>query len=307
MLRVSAAARGSATACESALPAVLVARCRRLAPTSTIVCAALVAACGGNGSGGTSVAGMSAAPTAYGSTVSWSVNGLGFDRGLAFSVTGGRCDGVAEAPGGSATQRTFTCRAKSIGELVGEVGDADGRRLARLRISIPLPVVRLALTQGTVDVELDPVAATITVNNFLDYVRAGFYDSTLMHRVIANFLIQGGGYTPGAPDPVSKPATAPPIALETGRGLSNLRGTIGMARGSDPNSATSQFYFNVADNTDLDYQGDERPGYAVFGHVVTGLDVVTAISVVPTQSVLSLGLADVPVTDVVVTTARQIR
>jgi cyclophilin family peptidyl-prolyl cis-trans isomerase len=273
-----------------------------------VATASLLASCGGSSDGSDpSVNSMAATPAAYGRTAVWVVAGLNLDRGVSFAITEGQCDNLAEVSGGTANQRQYTCRVASLGVLTGQVNDAGGNQLATLRVIIPTPVVVLTLPQGTIQLELDPVNAPISVNNFLDYVNSGFYNGTLLHRVIENFVIQGGGYTPGSPDPVDKTPTQPDIALESNNGLTNLRGTIAMARGSDPNSANSQYYINVVDNPQLDYQSDPQPGYAVFGHVISGLDVVDAISVVPTQSVPSLGLNDVPVTNVIVTTARQVK
>ncbi|MBK8864891.1 MAG: peptidylprolyl isomerase [Betaproteobacteria bacterium] len=249
---------------------------------------------------------MAATSAAYGSDALWTVSGLNLDRGIGLTITTGTCDGLTEVPGGSAFQRRFSCRPRSLGDLVAQVNDAGGSRIASLRVVIPKPVVQLDLEQGTIDLELDPVAAPVTVQNFLDYANGGFYDNTLFHRVIAGFVIQGGGYAPGSPDPEFQVPTRPPIVLESNNGLSNLRGTLAMARANEPNSATSQFYINVVDNPGLDYRSEEQPGYAVFGRVTAGLELVDAISVVPTRSVPP-ALLNLPVTDVVVLGARQVR
>ncbi len=141
--------------------------------------------------------------------------------------------------------------------------------------------VRLTTSMGDIVVELDAEKSPKTVANFLQYVKAGHYDNTVFHRVIDNFMIQGGGYKA---DLSEKPVRAP-IALESRNGLSNVRGSIAMARTSDPNSATSQFFINVNDNLRLD-QANARDGegYAVFGKVVDGMDVVEKIRVVPTSA-----------------------
>jgi peptidyl-prolyl cis-trans isomerase A (cyclophilin A) len=139
--------------------------------------------------------------------------------------------------------------------------------------------VRLATSMGDIVVELDADKAPKTVANFLQYVKAGQYNGTIFHRVIENFMIQGGGMTP---DMKEKP-TRPPIPLESRNGLSNVRGTIAMARTMDPNSATAQFFINVKDNPFLDAaNARDGNGYAVFGKVVEGLDVVDKIKAVPT-------------------------
>jgi peptidyl-prolyl cis-trans isomerase A (cyclophilin A) len=292
-------------------------RAPRLRYAAVALAVALAAACGGSVDDKPAVTGMAAAPAAYGRDMFWTVSGLNLDRGVGLAITSGTCDGLTESPGGTAFQRRFSCRPQSLGDLVAQVNDAGGSRIATLRVVIPRPVVQLAVAQGngdselepvgTIELELDPVAAPVTVQNFLDYVNEGFYGETIFHRVVAGFVIQGGGYTPGSPDPEFQQPTRPPIALESNNGLSNLRGTLAMARTSEPNSATSQFYINVVDNLALDYRSEQQPGYAVFGRVNAGLEVVDAISVVPTRSVPSLGLAHLPVTDIVVTTARQVR
>lgn len=141
--------------------------------------------------------------------------------------------------------------------------------------------VCMLTTQGEIVVELYPAQAPVTVANFLTYVNAGRYDNTLYHRVVAGFVVQGGGYTT-AFTPV---ATYPAIALESNNGLSNVRGTIAMARTSAPVSATSQFFINVVDNSAcLDFgntrMGCDSNGYAVYGKVIAGLDVVDKIAAV---------------------------
>ena len=140
--------------------------------------------------------------------------------------------------------------------------------------------VRLATSEGDIVIELDAEKAPKSVANFLQYVRAGHYDGTVFHRVIETFMIQGGGYKP---DLSEKPVRAP-IALESRNGLSNVRGTLAMARTGIPDSATSQFFVNVVDNLFLD-QANSRDGngYAVFGKVIDGMDVVDKIRVAPTR------------------------
>lgn len=136
------------------------------------------------------------------------------------------------------------------------------------------PRVELDTNQGRIVIELDPAKAPKTVDNFLAYVKKGHYNGTVFHRVIGSFMIQGGGFTP---DMKEKP-TGKPIPLEARNGLSNLRGTVAMARTPDPNSATAQFFINVADNSRLDAgQAADGHGYAVFGKVVEGMDVVDKI------------------------------
>lgn len=139
--------------------------------------------------------------------------------------------------------------------------------------------VRLATSEGDIVLELDAEKAPKTVDNFLQYVRAGHYDGLIFHRVIDGFMVQAGGYKAD----LSEKPTRKPIPLESRNGLSNMRGTIAMARTSDPNSATAQFFINVNDNLRLD-AAEGRDGYAVFGKVSEGMDVVDKIRVVPTRA-----------------------
>jgi len=139
--------------------------------------------------------------------------------------------------------------------------------------------VKFATSAGDIVVELDAAKAPKTVANFVEYVKAGHYDGTIFHRVIPNFMIQGGGMTPD----MKEKATRAPIPLESGNGLDNVRGTLAMARTMDPNSATAQFFINVTDNGFLNKaQSRDGNGYAVFGKVVSGMEVVDKIRAVPT-------------------------
>jgi len=157
------------------------------------------------------------------------------------------------------------------------------------------PTVLLKTSKGDITVELDPVRAPISVKNFLGYVDAKFFDGTIFHRVIKGFMIQGGGLTA---DFVEK-AAKPPIKNESGNGLSNLRGTIAMARSDALDSATCQFYINHADNLFLD-----KGKYAVFGKVIKGMDIVDAIASVPTGVVK--GYDDAPRQPITIVSIRRI-
>ena len=139
------------------------------------------------------------------------------------------------------------------------------------------PNVEIRTSQGDIELELDATAAPNTVENFLRYAEEDFYQGTVFHRVIDGFMIQGGGMTAD----MSTKKTRDPIALEES-GLKNTRGTIAMARTAQPDSATSQFFINLVDNQALDYRNLYEPGYTVFGHVVSGMDVVDAIAGAPT-------------------------
>ena len=156
--------------------------------------------------------------------------------------------------------------------------------------------VLIKTSMGDILVKLYPDKAPITVKNFLNYVDDGFYDNTIFHRVIDGFMIQGGGFEPGM---IQKPTKAP-IKNEANNGLSNLRGTIAMARTQVIDSATSQFFINLKDNTFLDHKDDsvQGYGYCVFGKVIKGMDVVDKIAKVQTHSVGYY--QDVPVKDVVI-------
>ncbi|WP_374338112.1 peptidylprolyl isomerase [Methyloversatilis sp.] len=156
-------------------------------------------------------------------------------------------------------------------------------------------MVKLHTNHGVITLELDAEKAPATVANFLAYVEAGHYDNTIFHRVIGNFMIQGGGFEPG----MKQKDTQAPIKNEAGNGLSNTVGTIAMARTSDPHSATAQFFINVGDNLFLDKaQAQDGWGYCVFGRVSEGMDVVDRIKAVATGR--SGFHQDVPKEDVVI-------
>jgi peptidyl-prolyl cis-trans isomerase A (cyclophilin A) len=165
----------------------------------------------------------------------------------------------------------------------------------------PAPRVALETTQGRIVIELAPKEAPKTVDNFLAYVKAGHYDGTVFHRVIPSFMIQGGGF--GAD--MSERPTRAPIPLESRNGLKNERGTVAMARRSDPDSATAQFFINVVDNPRLDYPSFDGNGYAVFGKVVEGMDVVDRIRDVPTET--RGPHQNVPVKPVTIKSARPVK
>jgi cyclophilin family peptidyl-prolyl cis-trans isomerase len=170
----------------------------------------------------------------------------------------------------------------------------------------PVAVV-METSAGTIKLELYPDKAPITVKNFLSYVDDKFYDGTVFHRVIPTFMIQGGGFETGM-DKVKTPRqfqakekrTRAPIKNEMPNGLSNVRGTIAMARTNDLNSATAQFFINVADNSRLD-----RPRYCVFGKVIEGMDVVDKIKKVKTHAIVEEQIEDVPDEDVVIKSVRR--
>jgi len=141
--------------------------------------------------------------------------------------------------------------------------------------------VKLSTTLGEIRIELDAEKAPKSTANFLQYVKAGHYDGTVFHRVIENFMVQGGGFNAK----LEQKPTRPPIPLESRNGLANVRGSIAMARTNDPNSATSQFFINVVDNPFLDAENSrDGNGYAVFAKVVSGMEIVDQIRVTPTEN-----------------------
>tara|TARA_Y100001958_G_C21181493_1_gene511275 strand:- start:668 stop:1210 length:543 start_codon:yes stop_codon:yes gene_type:complete len=165
-----------------------------------------------------------------------------------------------------------------------------------LEVIMPAAHVLMTTTVGPMTLELDADNAPKTVENFLSYVAGGFYDGTIFHRVINNFMIQGGGFTAD----MQQKATQAPIENEANNGLKNQRGTIAMARTQDPHSATAQFFINVQDNDFLNHTGENMQGwgYAVFGKVTDGDDVLDKIRAVQTGS--QAGHQDVPVEPIII-------
>jgi len=159
-------------------------------------------------------------------------------------------------------------------------------------------IVKLETSMGNIVIELNEQVTPVTVKNFLGYVEAGFYDGTIFHRVIPGFMIQGGGFT----KQMAEKDTRAPIINEAKNGLSNEKGTIAMARTSDPDSATAQFFINHRDNDFLNYIDDSKAGYAAFGKVTEGMDVVDAIASVETTT--RNGMDDVPVEPVIIQSAK---
>ena len=156
------------------------------------------------------------------------------------------------------------------------------------------PVVLMKTSLGNVKIELMQKEAPITVKNFLSYVRTGFYNGTIFHRVIPGFMVQGGGFTLE----MTVKKTEQPIKNEAGNGLKNERGTVAMARTATPDSATSQFFINLVNNDNLNRPMPDGYGYAVFGKVIEGMDVVDKIASVHTG--VKMGLPNVPQTPVVI-------
>lgn len=160
--------------------------------------------------------------------------------------------------------------------------------------------VKIETTAGDILIELDEEKASVTTENFLSYVKDGFYEGTIFHRVIKDFMVQGGGFTEDMQEKKSKAA----IVNEAANGLGNERGTIAMARTSDPDSATSQFFINHVDNAFLNYQDEQNPGYAVFGKTVEGLDVLDRIAELETT--MRAGMQDVLLEPVVIMSVKEV-
>ena len=214
----------------------------------------------------------------------------------------GACTNPSFAASSTTDLLVLNCGVKVVGDIPLTIKTTAGEVLYTTTITVPKPQVTLVTSKGTMTLELDPTKAPICTNNFLSYVASGFYKDTLFHRVISGFVVQGGGYTTGM---VKRIATAGPIDLESNKGLSNLRGTLAMARTNVPNSATSEFFVNLVDNLALDYKNAANPGYAVFGTVVQGMEVVDAIAAQATG--VRFGFADVPLEDITITLAVQSR
>ncbi len=178
--------------------------------------------------------------------------------------------------------------------LIAGIASAEGKKN---------PVVMMETTLGNVKIELFEKEAPISVGNFLDYAKSGYYSGTIFHRVIPGFMAQGGGLTANL---TPKPGDRPPIRNEANNGLKNDRGTIAMARTGDPNSATSQFFINVVNNDMLNRPNPDGFGYAVFGKVVEGMDVVDKIIAAP-QTRKNSVFQNVPIEPVVIKSVKAVK
>ncbi len=264
-----------------------------------VVLLVLLSACGGSTGFEPVITGVKAQSLKYGYTATIYLGGKDLRSSVTVDSNGG-CTNPSFASNSTTDTLVLNCGVKVVGDLPLTIKAEDGSVIYTTTLTVPKPQVTMFTSKGTVVLELDPTTAPISSNNFLSYVSKGFYTSTLFHRVIAGFMVQGGGYTKGL---VKKTGQAAAIELESNKGLSNLRGTLAMARTNDFNSATSEFFINVVDNTFLDYKNIANPGYAVFGKVVQGMDVVDAIVAEPTG--VFNGTNDVPLTDVVISLALQ--
>ncbi|MES2070409.1 MAG: peptidylprolyl isomerase [Pseudomonadota bacterium] len=270
---------------------------------SALTAAALLTGCGGKGSTTTTPTGPFATISkiesdqiVYRQTTKLTITGQNLTKGISIYNYG--CLGMTEVGTGTDTQRVYSCKMIAVGTVVLKVLASDGSLIYSGTLTIPAPTLAPQITMvtslGTIVMQLEPSKAPISVDNILNYVESNFYPNTIFHRVINNFVIQGGGYTAA----MTQPTTQSAIVLESGNGLKNIRGAVAMARTDAANSATSQFFINVQDNPSLDATNAGVNGYAVFGNVISGLDVVDKIRVVPTGT--SSGLTDVPLTPIVI-------
>lgn len=263
----------------------------------TLGLCALLSACGGGGLDPL-VTQIQANSLQYGKSATIYVAGKYMRNDMTADT--GTCTGPSFGATSSPDLAVLNCKVTAVGSLPITIKAADGSVLHTATLTVAQPQVTLITSKGSVVMELNPDVVPTTVNNFLSYVNSGFYQSTLFHRVIAGFVVQGGGYTTGL---VKKTGQLAAIALESNKGLSNTRGTVAMARTGVFDSATSEFYFNLADNLSLDWQSATNPGYAVFGKVIQGMDVVDTIATGITGTVN--GTTDVPTADVTITFALQ--
>jgi cyclophilin family peptidyl-prolyl cis-trans isomerase len=248
----------------------------------------VISGCGGSNVFPPVITGVKAQSLMFGRTATIYLGGKDLRSNLLVDA-GNACTNPSFATNSSTDLLVLNCLVKSVGEFTLTVKTEAGELIFSGSLNVPKPEVAILTNKGTISVELDPVLAPVSAANFLSYVASGFYSGTLFHRVISGFVIQAGGYTSGM---LKKPGQLSPIILESKNGLSNKRGTLAMARTNLFNSATSEFYINLANNTALDYVNAGSPGYAVFGSVTQGLDVVDTIAAEPT-GILN-GFSDVP-------------
>jgi peptidyl-prolyl cis-trans isomerase A (cyclophilin A) len=260
---------------------------------------ALISACGGSTGFPPVVTGVKVQSLQYGRTATIFIGGKDLRTSITVD-TSGACTDSSFATNSSTDTLVLNCKVAQTGDWPLVLKSAEGNVIHTSTLNVPQPEVTFLTSAGNITMELNPAVAPITVNNFLSYVNTGYYRSTLFHRVIPNFVVQGGGYTTGM---VKKTEQSTPIELESNKGLSNVRGSLAMARTNLPNSATSEFYITLVNNVSLDYRNAANPGYAVFGKVVQGMDVVDAIAAEPTGVVG--GFSDVPLADIALSLALQ--
>jgi cyclophilin family peptidyl-prolyl cis-trans isomerase len=270
-----------------------------LAATAALLLTTLLTACGGSTGFPPVITAVKPQSLSYGRTATIYLGGKDLRSSLVVESNGG-CTNPSFGSSSSTDTLVLNCLVTVVGDLPLTIKSATGEVIYTTTLSVPKPQVSIITNKGSFTLELDLATAPISVRNFLTYVRGGYYSNTLFHRVIPGFVAQAGGYTTGF---VRKPGQLDPIELESNKGLSNARATVAMARTNVFNSATSEFYVNLVDNTFLDFKNAANPGYAVFGTVVQGMDVVDAIAAVPTG--VFNGSTDVPLTDITITMALQ--
>lgn len=266
--------------------------------------ALLLAACGGGGGGGaTSLGTASASNVRYAQTMTVTFSGLGLDGSVAARFSG-PCENPQRVAGGTATTLQYSCKVNGVGRITASLYDTgDAVVYGSLAVEVPLPRFTITVTDGTragnIVLELDPRVAPKTVSQFAEHVKSDYYTDTLFHRVNPAIAILGGGFVSETSGVISaKLPVRAPLELEK-TGLRNLRGSIAMYREAGPNTANAMFFINTVDNPQFDAGSAETPdGYTVFGSVVSGLAVVDEIAKVPVRPDLSLGVSDVPVTNV---------
>ena len=266
---------------------------------NALVVASLLSACGGSSVFSPVITAVKPQSVSYGRMATIFLGGKDLRSSLVVESNGG-CINPSFATSSTTDVLVLNCDVKVVGDMPLTIKTATGEVLYTTTITVLKPQVTLVTSNGAITLELDPAKAPISTNNFLSYVASGFYKDTLFHRVISGFVVQGGGYVSGM---LKRTSSSSPIELESNKALSNLRGTLAMARTNVPNSATSEFFVNLVDNLSLDYKNAANPGYAVFGTVVQGMDVVDAIAAETTGVVK--GFADVPLSDVTITLAVQ--
>jgi cyclophilin family peptidyl-prolyl cis-trans isomerase len=267
--------------------------------STAMAVACLLSACGGNNDFPPVVTGVKVQSAQYGKTATIYLGGKDLRSNLKVDTTGA-CTNPTFASNSNTDTLVLNCMVVKTGDYSLVVQTVEGVAIFSTTLNVPLPQVALITGKGSMTLELDPTLAPISTNNFLSYVNKGFYRNTLFHRIIPNFVIQGGGYTEGI---LKKTEQSAPIELESNKGLSNVRGSFAMARTNLPNSATSEFYINLVDNLSLDYKNAANPGYAVFGKVIQGMDVADAIAAEPTGVVG--GFSDVPLSEIALSLALQ--
>jgi peptidyl-prolyl cis-trans isomerase A (cyclophilin A) len=261
-------------------------------------------ACGGGGGDKSAVTNMSAGNARYGNTATITISGRNLLQAAVTIEVDGPCVSPTRSGAGSDDTQQFTCGINGVGPLTVRALDADGGTLARLSLEVPLPQVTVTTSQGSFVLELDPVSAPLAVQNFLGYLNAGFYRTTIIHRALADNLIQGGAYATGT---VFKAPTAEAVNLTPNNGLKNLRGSIAAVTDLLPNSMRAQWFINLRDNPANDYVDANNPGNVVFGKVISGLDTIDKIGALPTRPDLAAQLTHVPVPEVVITATTQTR